>query len=475
MKRFLTLFLALILVVSLCACGGAPAGSAAPAESNAPAESPAPAESSAPAESPAPTESSAPADGGAALPTPDTERPDASADRKPYPNCFADGSVDPDTVANYDPAYDYRKNESFRVAYLSISDSPLCRLSADACERWCPLFHLEWTGFFSADGDNDLFLSTLREQIDQGVRGFILDPDPAAFSDVLGILEQHPDVFWMSQVSVPRDGASGNGIPIGGNLINNIVAGIDNTESGRIVARRLVRWKDETYPDIPWSEVGFLMMDFSASSPLHERGIGSEEVFLAAGGREENFFTADCLTTGLSMQGGIDAADLIVSAHPEIKCWLSNGLYDDLAQAAASVFEQHGLTDAAAIGVLGGSALIQQWDAGQESSFRFAVFIPQSLYAEPVIGSLAAFLNGWVTPDSIWPSWVKWDDHGVDGHSYSQLCLPYAYLEHDNYQKYLAWLDLFTQSDDYSYSTQGVNLSDFSSISADVPAGYRKP
>ena len=470
MKRFLALFLALTLAVSLCACGSAPAGSGAPAESSAPTES------SAPAESPAPTESSTPADGGAALPTPGVEISDAGADGKPYPNCFADGSVDPDTVANYDPAYDYSKNECFRIAYLAISDTPLYQLSADACEHWCPLFHLEWAGFFNADGDNDLFLSNLREQIDQGIRGFILAPDPAAFPDALAILEQHPDVFWMSQVSPPRDGASGENIPLGGNLINNFVTEIDDTESGRIVSRRLVRWKNETYPDVPWSEVGFLMMDFSASPTFHARGIGSGEVFLAAGGREENFFTADCLATGLSMQGGIDAAEPIVSAHPEIKCWLCNGLFDDLAQAAASVFEQHGLTDAAAVGVYGGSALIQQWDeTGLENSFRFAVFTAQSLLTEPVIGSLAALLNGWVTPDSIWPSWVKWDDHGVDGHSYSQLCTPYAYLEHDNYQKYLAWIDLYTQSDNYSYSTQGVSLSDFSSIPTDVPANYLKP
>ena len=105
-----------------------------------------------------------------------------------------------------------------------------------------------------------------------------------------------------------------------------------------------------------------LMMDFSTSPPLHDRYTGSLEVFLEAGGKESNFFAADCVSTSMTMQGGLDAAGPIVSSHPEIKYWLCNGLFDDLAQAAASIFDQQGLTDTSAVCVFGGSALIQQWE-----------------------------------------------------------------------------------------------------------------
>ena len=100
------------------------------------------------------------------------------------------------------------------------------------------------------------------------------------------------------------------------------------------------------------------------------------------------------------------------------------GLIDDFAQAAASVIDQRGLTDNSCVVVFGGSGLQMQWDAGQQDSFRYALFTSQNLYAEPIIGAVYAYLNGWATPDSIWPSWIMPHDHGKDGHTYSQSGCP---------------------------------------------------
>ena len=433
MKKILALLMALVLVVGLCACGSSGGSSSA--------------------------------GGGSSEPAP-------AANGKAFPNCNADGSINLDTIAHYDAEYDYTQNEKFKVMYISQAGTVLYQQSADAYEHWAPYFNMEWAGFVSADGDSDMFMTQLNNYIDQGVRGFILDPDSTTFPAVLSILEDHPEVAWMSQMSPPRDGESGDGIPDGGNMINNYV-GFDNVESGRQVTRRLVQWKNETYPDVPWSEVGFLMFDYSVSPALHERSIGSKEVFLEAGGSEDMFFTADCVSTGFSMQGGLDAAGPIISSHPEIKYWLCNGLFDDLAQAGASLFDQQGLTDNCAVGVFGGSALIQQWDAGQQDSFRFAVYTAQTLYAEPIIGAVYAYLMGWATPDSIWPSWVNNHDHGVD-HTYSQLRLPTVSLEYDDYKHYLKWTDMYTNAHVYdSYPSEGVNIDDFTPFVSEVPPEYK--
>jgi ABC-type sugar transport system substrate-binding protein len=440
MKKILALALVLVLAVGLCACGGS--GSQTPAATT----------------------------GG------DTQQgsaPAPAANGKAFPNCNADGSINLDTIAHYDAEYDYTQNEKFKVMYISQAGTVLYQQSADAYEHWAPYFNMEWAGFVSADGDSDMFMTQLNNYIDQGVRGFILDPDSTTFPAVLSILEDHPEVAWMSQMSPPRDGEAGDGIPDGGNMINNYV-GFDNVDSGRQVTKRLVQWKNETYPDVPWSEVGFLMFDYSVSPALHERSIGSKEVFLDAGGSEDMFFTADCVSTGFSMQGGLDAAGPIISSHPEIKYWLCNGLFDDLAQAGASLFDQQGLTDNCAVGVFGGSALIQQWDAGQQDSFRFAVYTAQTLYAEPIIGAVYAYLMGWATPDSIWPSWINNHDHGVDGHTYSQLRLPTVSLEYDDYKHYLKWTDMYTKADVYKdYPSDGITIDDFSPFVTEVPPEYK--
>ncbi len=166
MKKILALLLALVLVVGLCACGGSGSGGQSDA----------------------------------AKEVLNSEKDTA----KKYPNQNPDGTINLDKIAHFDADFDYANNAKHeKLAYLAASGTVLYQLSADAYEHWCPLFGLEWAGFFSSDGDSDLYLTNLQTQIDQGVKGFILDPDSTIFPAVLEILEQHPDVFWMSQMS-PR-------------------------------------------------------------------------------------------------------------------------------------------------------------------------------------------------------------------------------------------------------------------------------
>ncbi len=392
---------------------------------------------------------------------------------KAYPNCNEDGSINLDKIAHYDKDYDYTKNPKYKIAYLATENSALYQQSANAYEHWAPLYNCEWAGFLSANGDSDMFLTNLQNLIDQGVNGFILDPDTSIFPAVQELMSQYPEVKWMSQMAPPRDGEEGEGIPIGGNLIHPYV-GFDNVDAGRQQTYKLIEWKKENLPDVPWNEIGFVAMSFSVAPPLQERVIGAEEVWKAETGSTDNFFVADSSSTGLNLQGGIDAVGPIISTHGEYKHWLVMGLIDDLAQAAAAVIDQQGLTEGSCVVTFGGSGLQVQWDEGQFDSFRYALFTAQNLYAEPIIGAVYAYLNGWATPDTIWPSWVKWDDHGGEGHSYAQLRLPTVWLEQDTYKHYLEWTDMYAKADAYPYSQEGISLDDFSPF-IEVPAEYKKP
>lgn len=449
MKKILALLLALVMVVGLCACGKDSTGD----------------DTKTPTETKNPSQDSTHA-------FDDVEKDTA----KQYPNQNEDGTINLDTIAHFDPEYDYSQNERFKVCYITAAGGPLYEQSAQAYEHWAPLFNMEWTGYINANGDSDLYLSSLRTQLDNGVRGFILDPDSTIFPSVMNVLDEYEGVCWMSQMSPPRDGTSGEGVPVGGHLINNYV-GFDNVDAGRQVANRAIRWMKETYPDVSFDEVGFLMADYSTSPPLHERVIGSKEAFLAAGGKEENFIVADLVssTAGMTMQAGMDVCGPAVSNHPEIKYWIGNGLFDDVAQGAAAVLDQQGLTDTSCICVFGGSGLIAQFDAGQQDAFRYAIFTAQTLYGEPIIGAVYAYLMGWATPDSIWPSWVKYDDKGEGDHTYSQLRLPTEPLEYETYKQYLAWTDLVARSNIYGYSQEGITEDMYSKFVDEVPAEYKAP
>ncbi|MDR2502674.1 MAG: hypothetical protein LBC78_05445 [Oscillospiraceae bacterium] len=414
-------------------------------------------------------------------PTPDNsggdDTPPPPGD-KAYPNANDDGTMNADTIAHYDRDFDYTRGGTFsaKVAYLATENSFLYAQSAVAYEHWAPYYGMEWYGFLTAGGDSNVFLDLLQTALDDGVTAFILDPDTTVFPAVRALISKYPEVKWMSQMAPPRDGESGDGIPIGGNLINPYV-GFDNFDAGAQQAIKLIEWKKENFPDLPWSEVGFLCFNFSSSPPLAERVIGAREVWLNETGSLDNFFEADAVSTGLNLQGGLDAATPIISTNDQYKHWLVVGLIDDLAQAAASVIATQGLTDTSCVVTFGGSSLQVQWDAGKQDSFRYALFTAQNLYAEPIIGAVYAYLQGWVTPDSIWPSWVKWDDHGVDDHTYSQLRLPTVWLTHETYKDYLEWTDQYAHATAYPYDGEGVNPDPdaFTAIITEVPPEYKQP
>lgn len=405
-----------------------------------------------------------------------TVNPDAGGtvgSTKASPNCNEDGTVNLDKVAHFDRDYDYTQNPKYKVAYIAAEAGPLYQQAAIGYEHWANMYNLEWAGFISCNGDSDLFLTNLQNLIDQGVTGFVLDPDSTIFPAVQNLLAQYPEVQWMSQMSPPRDGTSGDGIPSGGHMIHPYV-GFDNYDVGYQQIMKLKEWKDANLPDVPWNEIGCVAFDFSVSPPLHLRTTACQEAWAEIAGTTDNFFVADCVSTGINLQGGMDAVSPIISTHGEYKYWLVAGIIDDWAQAAATVIEQQGLTDNSCVVDFGGAALQMQWDAGQQDAYRFANFTANNLYSEPILGAVYAFLNGWATPDTIWPSWVNYNDCGGEGHTYPSLLLPTVWLEPDSYQHYLEWTDMYAHADAYNYSQEGISLDDYSPYVTEVPEYYKK-
>ena len=455
MKKILAIVLALVMVFALAACGGggntpAPSGGGSTPATQAPSGG-----------------GTAPSGRGTA-----TSGGGDAASGKASPNCNPDGSVNLDKVAHFDPEYDYSQNPRMKCCYISSASGPLYQQSADAYEVWCKQLNLEWMGFSSAEGDNDMYMTLLQNQIDQGCEILILDPDNTIFPTVAALMDQYPDCAWMSQMSPARD-ADASAPVVGGNLINPSV-GFSHYDAGWQEMEKLFDWFKATYPNADWSEVALLSMDYSISPPLHERTQAGLDYWAqnAPAEAKDNAFVGDCAASGISLQAGIDVAGPIVSTNGNIKYWLVQGNVDDWAQGAAQVVEQAGLGDNSCVVTFGGSALQMQWDAGQQDCFRFALFTAQTLYAEPIIGACYAFKMGWATPDTIWPSWINNHDHGADGHTYASLRLPTVWLEPETYKNYLEWTDLYAGVDQYPYNDVKVELDDYTAFVDEVPAEY---
>jgi predicted small lipoprotein YifL len=446
MKKVLAIILALVLVFALFACGTKKPETSAPAAS--------------------PSAAPGTAEPGASEP--------AGEKKSPYPNANPDGTINLDKIAHYDKNYDYTQNEKIKCTYISQDGGPLYQQSADAYEHWTPLYNMEWAGFISSNGDADLYMTSLQNQLDQGVRAFILDPDSTIFPSVADLMDDYPDTAWMSQMSAPRDGTSGEGVPPGGHMIHPYV-GFDNYDAGVQVTNKLLEWKEENFKDVPWSDFAFVAMAFSTAPPLNERVQASQDIWLKTTGSLDNFFVADCVSTGINLQGGIEAVTPVITTNSQYKYWLVQGLIDDFAIAAATVLDQQGKTDTSCVVCFGGSGLQMQWDAGTQNAFRYALFTAQNLYAEPIIGAVYAFLQGWATPETIWPSWIKWNDKGGEGKSYPQLRLPTVWLEPDTYKHYLEWTDMYANANAYDYPREGINPDDYSPFVTEIPADFKAP
>ena len=474
MKKVLAILIVLVMMFAVVACGGGGTTDTPAAAPSSDAGS-APAESSAPA--PAPSASVAPAPASPSGEAIEMTAPEYEGEEeaKPYPNCNPDGSINLDRIAHYDSEYDYTQNPVYKATYIAQDGGPLYQQSAAAYEHWTPLFNMEWAGFQSSNGDPDLYLTLLQQSLDQGVRCFILDPDTTILPTVKGIMDNYPDAAWLTQMAAPRDGTSGEGIPPGGNMINNYI-GFDNYDAGIQVTKKVLEWKEENIPDVPWEDIGFICMAFSTSPPLNERVNATRDLWVETTGSDRNFFEADAATFGINFQGGLDAVGPIITTNTDFEYWLVNGLIDDFAQAAATVIDQQGLTDNSCVACFGGSGLQMQWDAGTHDAFRYALFTAQNLYAEPIIGGVYAFLQGWATPQNIWPSWIKWDDHGLEGDTFSNLRLPTVWLYPETYKHYLAWTDMYANANAYpDYSHDGISLDAYSPFVSEVPADFKAP
>ena len=429
MKKVIALLLVLCLAFTLVACGG---GSTKPDD-----------------------KSDATPSGGDTTPSGGDSTPSGGDTNVPAtPNMNEDGSMNLDRIAHYDKNYDYTQNPQYHMSYMAASADVLYQQSADAYQHWCDQLNLIWDGFVSSQGDSDTFLTNIVTYIDQGTQMLVMDPDITTYPAIYETIKPYVDkgqVVWLSQMGAPRDYEATDHLP-NGNLLAPFV-GFDYVQGGEVCAQNLLDWLKANYPDVKYDEVGFVSYTFSLSPPLDERRMGAENVWLALDGvePEKNYFVVDTVSYGMNMQGAIDGMSPVLSTHPDIKYWLVFGLLDDLAMGAASVLGDAGLTETSCTNAIGGAGLQTQLDAGQETAFRYAYALPNALYAEPLIGALYAFINGWCTPDTIWPSWVCPNDCGPDGHTYAQMPLPSWFIDKDNYKAFYSWCDDYTGWVYYGY------------------------
>jgi len=471
MKKFLAVLMALLMILSIAACGDTTGG-----------------------------------DGGKKEPS----QPTSGGEGK-------SGAEFPAVAGFFDPTYDYSKNKRFKVGYLVTATSFLFDEFDKAFADWAERMNINYTGMWApAAGSNDEYLSGIQTFADQGYDGLLLDGDINLYPRINEICEEL-GVAWMPCMSQARE--YGNMYMMGGTLVPGRLihpyVGFDDNYFGVAEADKLEEWRVKNYPDVPLEKVGFIYVGYSLATQLNERYLGAKkrwtELHPEVGAyspdpqnNPRNFFYADVSTAGAADQTAAQNLVTQYLSNPgDVEIWLIAAAFDDYAMGAANAAQNLGFTDKTCVACSGGSNLILQWDSGIRNAWRYALFTAQSLYAEPIISALWAMMAGQATADEIWPDWcmvydkgdvfklsedldptygVPYVEVGADGkpvvleeHHYAQLKLPTYWLELETYQQYLEWTDLYAYGEGHPghYTYEPVTDLNLFSARMEVPESYK--
>ena len=401
----------------------------------------------------------------------------------------------------FDKDFDYTMYRKFEVVYL-IGYRIKTYLFFDfdrAFGAWAERMNIEYKGMHMiSENSKQAPITLVQTYIDLGIDGIFFDGADDVFKTVVDMCTEAGVAIWRC-MEPSRD-------------INTAYMYGDTYVPGAIVypffnadelidkkgLDRLIAWKDETLPEVPWDRVGliYIVQSLSEASykfllPLKERwcevdpsfGEYSDDLF----NNPRNFQIADISTLGIYADLQIAAENLvtdIISANQNIEVWLIPTTGDVYAMGAADAIDKMGFSEKSCIcSSFGIYDLSELWDTDKYATWRYASYLPDLLRTEPMVCALWALMAGQCTPETLWPQWVKpWDKGdvfefegdkpranvvntlklGSDGkpivieeHSYAQALYPTNWIDREYYKEFFAWTDLYLYGDDIdSYTYQ---------------------
>ena len=369
-----------------------------------------------------------------------------------------------DKVGFYDPDYDYNANKRYKVAYVTLGLSVFHADFDLAFQHWASVSNVEYTGVYSV-ADNDAFLNQIRAFKDQGYDGLLFDPDMMLYPAIADRCKE-VDIEWMGclgQASTFENGKSTG-------LLHPYI-GHNHYQFGIECTKKVVEYKEQNWPDVDMADVGYLVVDMTTSPPIHERVVAAQatwnEMFPDL---PNNIFIVDTSSGSMNIDTANNLATAVLTSNPQFEYWISFATIDDFAQGVAMALENLGMENNGVVSTVGGTSLRAQWDAGQQTAWKYAYNTPNTIYGEPIFFALYAYMSGQATPETIWPSWKnKSSQYGAE---YAQLSLPSYWMEYETYRLLFGWADVYAGSSTYGYDTAGISRDLYSTRLA-IPEEYK--
>ena len=271
--------------------------------------------------------------------------------------------------------------------------------------------------------DYNNYLIMLETYCDQGVDGFILNTNEEIALRAYEVVKEAgvPAVFESTAV---RDE---NGVlQTAGVELNGYGCG---AECGI--------WLGENYKDyfgdIDTKEMGFMSVTYSTVYNFNLRVDGARDKVMETvpGIPAENYFVADQVAQGtFGAEPAYNEVAPIISAHPEIKYWLMMTAMDDWGGGVARAAEEFHMDDNILVATPGGHLLVTEWDAGYRGCWAATSYYEAYDFAFVAVGGLLEHFNYGTPLEDLWPEWHE------EGSNYSAVKITGVVVTADNYLEY---------------------------------------
>jgi len=177
--------------------------------------------------------------------------------------------------------------------------------------------------------------------------------------------------------------------------------GISAYEIGRQVGKAIMDEAKKRGWDM--GVTGAICLTYDTLPTAKERTDGATSMLLEMGFKEANVFKAPTKTDSTT-EGGFDAANIVIAAHPTIKNWVTYSLCDDTTIGGIRALEGNGFKAENTIGVgINGNALaIGEFEKPEMTGFTATVLLAAKRHGyETAVNMYKWIKNGEVPPANV--------------------------------------------------------------------------
>jgi len=360
MKKVISVFLAILMALSLFACSGktSTTPSSSPSASSAPAGSE----------------------------TPSASTPSASDSEEVF-----DVTTTADELGFFYSGVDPMSRKKYNLVFAYPYTLLLFQKMHETMDHFADKLNFNPLITTTGENDADVYLQNVETLSAQDVDGFIMELDMSIIPRTIELLDEIGKPY-ISLFNSVRDEEGNNLVPC---------VGLDQKKAGATT----VEWLYDNYKtywgDADTSKIGLISFTLSISTDLNDRAEGAEEKYKELV-KNDNIWRVDGVSGDRTAQTGFDLASATLAGNPQIEHWFITSCLEQYAQGAARAAEALNMEDKVLVTAVGSDILTTEWDTNYDGSWVSCLAISNYLYAAPTVCGLIAMLDGKATPESLW-------------------------------------------------------------------------